>query len=163
MNTVTALKFDSPEGAEKALAVIRSLQKEHLITLHDAAIVTWPVGKKKPKTRQLLDLPSAGALSGMFWGSLFGMIFAVPLFGIAMGSVLGALGGAMRDYGIDDDFIGWIRKQVTAGTSALFLMTSDAVQDRVIERVKDLKFEIIATNLSKAQKQKLLEAFGQEQ
>jgi uncharacterized membrane protein len=163
MNTVTALKFDSPEGAEKALAVIRSLQKEHLITLHDAAIVTWPVGKKKPKTRQLLDLPSAGALSGMFWGSLFGMIFAVPLFGIAMGSVLGTLGGAMRDYGIDDDFIGWIRKQVTEGTSALFLMTSDAVQDRVIERVKDLKFEIIATNLSKAQKQKLLEAFGQEQ
>jgi uncharacterized membrane protein len=162
MATVTVLKFNTPEGAEKALGVVQGLQKQHLITLHDAAIVTWPVGKKRPKTRQLVDLPSAGALSGMFWGSLFGVIFAVPLFGMAMGAAFGALGGAMRDYGIDDDFIGWIRKQVTAGTSALFLMTSDAVQDRVIEQVKDLKFEIIATNLSKEQKQKLMEAFGQE-
>jgi uncharacterized membrane protein len=162
MNTVTALKFNTPEGAEKALGVIRSLQKEHLITLHDAAIVTWPVGKKRPKTRQLVDLPSAGALSGMFWGTLFGLIFLNPLFGMVTGTVFGAIGGAMRDYGIDDDFIGWIRKQVTEGTSALFLMTSDAVQDRVIERVKDLKFEIIATNLSNEQKQKLVEAFGQE-
>jgi uncharacterized membrane protein len=162
MATVTVLKFNTPEGAEKGLGVVQSLQKQHLITLHDAAIVTWPVGKKKPKTRQLADLPSAGALSGMFWGSLFGVIFAVPLFGMAMGAAFGALGGAMRDYGIDDDFIGWIRKEVTEGTSALFLMTSDAVQDRVIEQVKDLKFEIIATNLSNEQKQKLLEAFGQE-
>jgi uncharacterized membrane protein len=162
MNTVTALKFNTPEGAEKALGVIRALQKEHLITLHDAAIVTWPAGKKKPKTWQLVDLPSAGALSGMFWGTLFGLIFLNPLFGMVSGTVFGAIGGAMRDYGIDDDFIGSIRRQVTTGTSALFLMTSDAVQDRVIERLKDLKFEIIATNLSKEQQQKLHEAFGQE-
>ena len=162
MATVTVLKFNAPEGAEKALGVVQNLQKQHLITLHDAAIVTWPAGKKKPKTRQLVDLPSAGALSGMFWGTLFGLIFLNPVFGMVTGTVFGAIGGAMRDYGIDDDFIGWTRKQVTEGTSALFLMTSDAVQDRVIEQVKDLKFEIIATNLSKEQKQKLMEAFGQE-
>jgi uncharacterized membrane protein len=90
------------------------------------------------------------------------MIFFVPLFGMAVGTVFGAMGGALRDYGIDDDFIGWVRKSVIEGTSALFLMTSEAVTDRVVEQMKDLKFEIIATNLSKEQKQKLLEAFGQE-
>jgi uncharacterized membrane protein len=161
MATVTALKFDTPEGASNALGVIQNLQKQHLIKLHDAAIVTWPAGKKNPKTRQLLDMPGAGAVGGMFWGSLFGLIFAVPLFGMAVGTALGALGGAMRDYGIDDDFIASIRKSVTEGTSALFLMTSEAVTDRVIEQMKNLKFEILATNLSKEQQQKLLDAFGQ--
>jgi len=162
MATVTVLKFDTSEGANNALGVVQGLQKQHLLNVHDAAIVSWPAGKKKPRTRQLVDLVSAGALSGMFWGMLFGVIFLSPLFGMAVGSVFGALGGALRDYGIDDDFIKRIREQVTEGTSALFLMTSDAVTDRVVEQMKNLKFEIIATNLSKDQEKKLLEAFGQE-
>lgn len=98
----------------------------------------------------------------MFWGLLFGLIFFTPLFGMAIGAAFGALGGAFRDYGIDDDFIRRIRSQVTEGTSALFLMTSDAVLDRVADAMKDVQLEIIATNLSKEQEQKLREAFGQE-
>jgi uncharacterized membrane protein len=162
MATVTALKFDTPEGANNALGVVQSLQKQHLLKLHDAAIVTWPKGKKSPKTRQLVDLTSAGAVSGMFWGTMFGLIFFNPLFGMVTGTVMGAIGGAMRDYGIDDDFIKQIREQVTEGTSALFLMTSEAVTDRVVEQMKNLNFQIIATNLSKDQEKKLFEAFGQE-
>jgi len=162
MATVTVLKFPTVEGADDALSRVQDLQKQHLIKLHDAAIVCWPAGKKSPRTRQLVDLVSAGALSGMFWGMLFGLIFFTPLFGMAVGAAFGALGGAFRDYGIDDDFIKRVRSQVTEGTSALFLMTSEAVMDRVADAMKDAKFEIIATNLSKDQEQKLREAFGQE-
>ena len=161
MATVTVLKFPTAEGANDALNLVRDLQKQHLIKLHDAAIVSWPAGKKSPKTKQLVDLVGIGAMSGMFWGLLLGFIFATPLFGMAIGAAFGALGGAFRDYGIDDDFIKRVRTQVTEGTSALFLMTSDAVMDRVVESMKSLKFEIIATNLSHEQEQKLREAFGQ--
>ena len=163
MATVTALKFETPEGAGEALAVLVKLQKQHLIKLHDAAIVTWPVGKKAPKTRQLMDLPSAGALEWNVLGNPVWNDLLCALVWNGRGYGLWRMGGALRDYGIDDDFIGWVRKSVTEGTSALFLMTSDAVTDRVVEQMKDLKFEIIATNLSKEQKQKLLEAFGQEE
>src|SRR5262249_35358728 len=100
-------------------------------------------------------------LGGMFWGMLFGLIFFTPLFGMAIGAAVGALGGSFRDYGIDDDFIKRVRGAVTEGTSALFLMTSDAVMDRVAETTKRAKFEIIATNLSHQQEQKLREAFAQ--
>jgi uncharacterized membrane protein len=162
MATVTVLKFPTAEGADGALSRVQDLQKQHLIKLHDAAIVSWPAGKKSPKTRQLVDLVGIGAMSGMFWGMLLGLIFATPLFGMAVGAAFGALGGAFRDYGIDDDFIKRVRTQVTEGTSALFLMTSEAVMDRVVEAMKNVKFEIIATNLSKEQEQKLREAFGQE-
>lgn len=162
MTNVTVLKFAAPDGANDALAVVQSLQKQHLLTLHDAAIVTWPKGKNQPKTKQLIDLVGIGAMSGMFWGMLLGFIFATPFFGMMIGASFGALGGAFRDYGIDDDFIARVRSQVTEGTSALFLMTSDAVVDRVVDSMKPLHFEIIATNLSKDQEQKLREAFGQE-
>ena len=162
MATVTVLKFPTAEGADNALHLVQDLQKSHLIKLHDAAIVSWPVGKKSPKTKQLVDLVGIGAMSGMFWGMLLGFIFATPLFGMAVGAAFGALGGAFRDYGIDDDFIKRVRSQVTEGTSALFLMTSEAVLDRVVDAMKNVKFEIIATNLSKEQEQKLHEAFGEE-
>jgi uncharacterized membrane protein len=92
--------------------------------MHDAAIVSWPEGKKHPTTKQIVDLVGIGAMSGMFWGMLFGFIFAAPLFGMAIGAALGALGGAFKDYGINDDFIARIRSQVTEGTSALFLGSS---------------------------------------
>jgi uncharacterized membrane protein len=162
MATVTVLKFPTPDGANDTLGRVQDLQKQHLIKLHDAAIVSWPVGKKSPKTKQLVDLVGMGAMSGMFWGMLLGLIFAAPLFGMAIGATFGALGGAFRDYGIDDDFIKRVRAQVTEGTSALFLMTSEAVMDRVVEAMKNVKFEIIATNLSHEQEQKLHEAFDQE-
>ena len=100
-------------------------------------------------------------MGGMFWGLLLGVIFLTPLFGMAIGAAFGAMGGAFRDYGIDDDFIKRVRSAVTEGTSALFLMTSDAVIDRVSDRMKNLKFDIIATNLTKEQEDQLREAFSQ--
>jgi uncharacterized membrane protein len=104
MATLTVLKFETADGAEKALDVVKDLNKQNLITLHDAAIVTWPQGKKKPKTKQLHDLAGAGALSGAFWGMLFGLIFFVPIIGLAVGAAMGALTGSMTDIGINDDF-----------------------------------------------------------
>ena len=161
MATVTVLKFATATGADEALDQIKALQKQHLITLHDAAIVSWPDGQQAPKTRQLVDLVSSGALSGMFWGILFGLIFVTPLFGLALGGAVGAIGGALRDYGIDDEFIKSVRGAVTSGTSALFLMTSDAVLDRVAAVFKERDFEIIATNLSSQQERKLRDLFTQ--
>src|SRR4029453_1959766 len=106
------------------------------------------------------NLVGIGAASGMFWGMLFGLIFFTPLFGLTIGAAIGAMGGTFRDYGINDDFIRAIRSQVKEGTSALFLMTSDAVLDRVAKGMRGLTFDIIATNLSQEQERKLRDAFS---
>jgi uncharacterized membrane protein len=162
MATLTVLKFDTPDGAERALETIKGLTKQQLITLHDAAIVTWAHGKKKPKTQQLTSMAGVGALQGAFWGMLFGLIFFVPFFGMAIGAAMGGLAGAFADYGIDDNFIKSVRNQVTEGTSALFLMTSGAVQDKVAEAFRGTKFELIASNLTKEQEDNLCVAFAEE-
>jgi uncharacterized membrane protein len=93
---------------------------------------------------------------------LFGLIFFVPFFGMAVGALTGALAGKFSDYGIDDDFIKSVGAKVTKGTSALFLMTSDAVMDKVSDAVKGKgwNFEILSTNLSKEQEDQLREDFG---
>ncbi len=162
MATLTVLKFSTPDGAAQMLDKITYLQKQELIKIHDAAIVSWPTGKKAPKTKQLVDLAGVGALQGAFWGMLFGLIFFVPFFGLAVGAAFGALGGKMADYGISDEFINKTRAQITEGTSALFLMTSDAIQDKVFAELKGSNFELISSNLTKEQEEQLKAAFVQE-
>jgi uncharacterized membrane protein len=162
MATLTVWKFDTADGAEQAVHVLERLQKEELINVHDAAIVSWPEGKKKPKTRQLNNLAGAGALGGAFWGLLFGLLFFVPLLGMAVGAAMGALSGSLVDVGIDDGFIDDVRQRVTPGTSALFLMTSDAVIDKVKAAWEGTHAELVHTNLSNEEEAKLREVFQED-
>ncbi len=161
MATLTAIEFPTAEGADRALTTLQQLQKQGLIQVHDAAVVTWPEGQKQPKTRQAHNLAGAGALGGMFWGMLFGLIFFVPFLGAAIGAAIGAMTGALTDVGIDDKFIAQVRSQVKPGTSALFALTSDAVMDKVMDAFKGQQAEIISTNLSKEQEANLREAFAE--
>jgi uncharacterized membrane protein len=162
MATITGFKFDTADGAGKMVDLVQDLSRQQLITLQDAATVTWPEGKKKPKTKHLGDMTGAGAVGGAFWGMLFGLIFFIPFFGMAVGAAMGALTGHFSNYGIDKDFIKQAQDKVTEGTSAVFLMTSDAVSDKVTDAVKSsgLKFELFYTNLSKEQEAQLREDFG---
>ena len=161
--TLTVLKFDTPDGAEQALELMKSLQDQQLINVADAATVSWPQGAKKPKTKQAVGLKSIGALDGAFWGMLFGLIFFVPLLGMAIGAAVGALSASFMDIGISDKFIKETRDKVTPGTSALFLLTSNAVLDRVASQMKEHlpPFELIASNLSDDQQAKLEETFAE--
>lgn len=159
---LTVLKFQSANEAEQALVTLESAAKQGLITIYDAAVVSWEEGKKKPKTSQLHNMAGAGAMGGAFWGMLFGLLFFIPLLGAAIGAGVGALTGMFTDVGISDDFIKTVREQVTPGTSALFLLSSDAVIDKLKESMSSFQFELIASNLSNEQEAKLKEYFSQE-
>ncbi|HKC27379.1 MAG TPA: DUF1269 domain-containing protein [Jatrophihabitans sp.] len=160
MATMTVWKFPSPEGAEAAEDTLLELQKEGLIKIEDAAVVSYPEGARKPKTKQLHSVGSSGALGGAFWGMLFGLIFFVPLLGAAIGAGIGALAGSLVDVGIDDDFIKRVRAEIKPGTSALFLLSSDAVMDKVHERFANTPMTLVETNLSHDQEKNLQEVFS---
>jgi uncharacterized membrane protein len=161
MATLTAWAFPGVTDAEQAAERLRALQAQQLINIQDAAIVSWEVGKKKPKTRQLNNLAAAGALGGAFWGMLFGLLFFVPLLGAAVGAAIGGLTGSMSDVGIDDTFIDSVKQRVTPGTSALFLLSSDAVIDRIKGEFPN-HGELIASNLSAEEEAKLREVFTED-
>jgi uncharacterized membrane protein len=163
MSTLTVWKFNSAEGADKALTKLESLQKQQLIQVLDAAIVAWPQGRKRPKTYQAMNTVGAGALGGAFWGMLFGLLFFAPLLGVIVGATAGAVSGKFTDYGIDDSFIKELQTKVTEGTSALFLLTGQVTVDKVEAAfAADEKGELIQSNLSTEQEAKLREDFGAE-
>ena len=91
-----------------------------------------------------------------------GLLFFAPLLGAAVGAAMGALTGSMTDVGIDDNFINGVKQRVTPGTSALFLLSSEAVMDRVKERMSGFQGELIASNLTSEQEAKLREVFSEE-
>jgi uncharacterized membrane protein len=163
MATLSVLKSNDPYGADRVLLALQGLQEQQMITLEDAAVVSWPPGNKKPSTRQLTSMAGTGALGGAFWGFLFGLIFFVPFLGAAIGAGMGALTGSMADVGIDDDFVRQVRETVTPGTSALFALTSGATApDKIVDELRQYDFEIISTNLPEEQERQLREAFAQE-
>lgn len=161
MATLTVWKFEDADGADRALATLGDLSTQELITVQDAATVSWPDGAKKPKTRQAANLTAAGALNGTFWGMLFGLLFFVPLVGAAVGAAMGALSGSLADFGIDDTFIDRVRGEVQPGSSALFVLTSDAVVDRVAAEFQGTHAQLIHTNLSGDEEANLRAAFGE--
>jgi uncharacterized membrane protein len=159
--SLTVWKFGTPTGAKEASETLQRLAREQVITLHDAATVTWEEGKKKPKTHQLASTTGVGALGGSFWGLLFGLIFFVPLLGAAIGAATGALAGSLTDVGIDDAFINKVRDEVTPGTSALFVLTSDAVIDKVKDAFAGHEPEsLVFTNLGLDQEAALRQVFA---
>ncbi|MFE5091795.1 DUF1269 domain-containing protein [Streptomyces sp. NPDC056638] len=162
MSTLTVWKFQSAEGAENAETTLKSLQKQGLIKILDAAVVSWPADRAKPRTKQLINLVGAGALSGTFWGMLFGLIFLMPLLGAAIGAAAGALGGKLADVGIDDDFIAEVKEKVTPGTSALFLLTMNEVPERISDAMPDGGAELRHSNLDTQSEARLCEIFGED-
>jgi uncharacterized membrane protein len=161
MSTLTVWKFNSADGADKALTKLGDLQKQQLIQVLDAAVVSWPTGRKRPKTYQALDTVGAGALGGAFWGMLFGLLFFAPLLGVLVGATAGALSGKFTDYGINDSFIDDLKNKVTEGTSALFLLTGQVTLDKVEAAfTAEERGELLQSNLSAEQEAKLREDFG---
>lgn len=161
MATMAVFALDTEEGANAMAQKLIELQKQQLITIDDAAVVTRKADGK-PKIKQLNDLVGAGALGGAFWGLLFGMLFFMPWMGLAVGAVTGAVSGKFSDVGIDDQFIKDVGNSIKPGTSALFLITENAVIDKVIPEIKQFNPKVIKTSLSTEQEAKLKELIGVE-
>ena len=159
MATLTAWKFDDPDQAEEATGVLQDLHHLGLINLIDAAWVTWPAGKRGPKTHPLHHPTALGAVGGGFFGLLLGLIFFVPILGLALGAATGAAAFKLTDVGIDDSFINDVREKVTPGTSALFALTDAAVEDPVVQAFSRFHAELITSNLSAEQEKNLRETF----
>ena len=159
MENLFVLKCKDEATGENILNTLRELQKQRLIIVNDAALVTLrPDGK--PKIRQAHDLVGAGALGGAFWGMLIGLLFLSPLLGAAIGAGMGAIAGKFTDIGIDDNFIKEVGSAIHPGESALFLLTRNEIADKVVPALRQYQFEVIRTSLSDQDEARLHEMLG---
>ena len=161
MTAFTVWKFDDPGGAERAAGLLRNAADDGLVTVVDHAVVSWPVGASGPKTTHGHDDAKHGAAWGALWGLLAGTLFLVPIIGGAVGAAIGALSKATEGTGITKEDLTRIRTELVEGTSALFAVTDEGNLDRLGERFHGLDKTLISTNLTDAERDALLEAFGE--
>lgn len=161
MSNLIVIGYDDPHKAEEVRLKLVKMQKEYLIDLEDA-VVAVKKDDGKIKLNQAINLTSAGAMSGGFWGLLIGTIFLSPLLGVAVGAGAGAISGALSDVGINDDFMKELSKTLQPGASALFVLVRNATPDKVLEEMKGIGGKVIKTSLTHDDEEKLQQALDGE-
>ena len=159
MATFVMIDYENEVKAEEVRLALIKLQKEYLVDLVDAVVVVRDE-KGRVRLRQMYNLTVAGAASGGFWGALMGLIFLNPLFGFAIGAAAGAVSGALRDVGIDDNFMKQLGQTLKPGTAALFVLIRRMTPDKVLEEIQKFGGTLIKTNLSNENEAKLREALA---
>jgi uncharacterized membrane protein len=131
LSDLLVIEFPSEAKAEGVREMLFAMQKEYLIELGDAVIAVKD-DSGRVKLNQLFQPVAQGAVSGMLWGSLIGLLFMMPLGGAAVGAVSGALRGRLADLGINDAFLKQAARTLQSGNAALFLLIRKMTTDKVL-------------------------------
>ena len=162
MSDLIAITY-TDESAFGALDELGRLQKEHVITLEDAAVATMNQ-KGKVKIKQTLESQHTGAVAtwGFFWGFLIGLIFGGPLFWGLFTALLSGLLGKKTDLGVDNNFIKEVGNSLEPGQSALFLLVAKVTPDKVLPHLEKFGGTVFQTSLSNEDEEKLKKALEHE-
>ena len=162
MSSLVVMGFPTVSEAEEVRTQLVDIQKEQLISLEDAVVVENDVDGKV-HLRQALNLTTAGAIGGGFWGSLVGLLFLNPLLGAAVGAGIGAASGSLSDLGINDGFLREVGETLPPGTAALCVLARDSTPDRLIERLRAHAphAKLLRTNLSHTDEERLRQLLEQ--
>jgi uncharacterized membrane protein len=153
---LVAIAYDDLGTAQRVMGTVGELVKEHSLDLEDAVIV-----EKQQDDKIKLHQPSmagAGAAGGALWGGLIGLIFLMPLFGMAIGAASGAIAGKASDYGIDDNFMKELGEKLQPGNAAIFVLVREATRDKVIPEISKYGGHVVQSSLSNEQEAALQEA-----
>jgi uncharacterized membrane protein len=159
MSNLVVVVFDDEVTAFEMRTALLKMQQEYLIELEDAVVVTRDKNGKT-KLDQAVNLTSAGAVGGGFWGLLIGMIFLNPLLGAAVGAGAGALSGKLTDIGLSDQMMKDIGQSFKPGSSGLFLLVRRATVDKVLDGLKEFagKGKLFKSSLEKDNENALRQA-----
>jgi uncharacterized membrane protein len=135
MSNLVVVVFKDMTTAFEMRAALAKMQREYLIELEDAVVVTKD-SDGKIQIHQAVNLTAAGAAGGGFWGLLIGTLFLNPLLGMAVGAGAGAISGKLSDIGVSDQMMKDMATEFTPDSSALFVLVRKATPDKVLEGLK---------------------------
>lgn len=161
MSHLIVIAFNDAGEAEKVRAALRTQQKEGLVALEDAAIVSRDAeGKlsvKNEVSRSTMIGTGIGALLGLLLGGLF-----FPLTGLAIGALGGAGVGALTKMGVDGKFVNDVKESLQPNTSALFVIVRSADPTAVLALLRNYEGRVLQTTLDSQAEENLRRALGDE-
>jgi hypothetical protein len=94
------------------------------------------------------------------WGALIGMIFLMPLAGAVIGAASGALGGALADVGINDQFMKDAAQHLQSGNAALFVLIRKMTTDKVLADLQGEGGTVVRTSFDETKEEALRTALA---
>jgi uncharacterized membrane protein len=141
-----AVAYGDKATAERALARVQALGREHALRLEDAAVgVRLENGKVAlDQTRQLAA--GDGIVAGGSLGLLLGLVLGVPIAG-AIAGLSGGGGLAAIDRGIRDESMNQLTEKLEPGHAALFALVKNVDWQRLHDALAPLGGELLAAQL----------------
>jgi uncharacterized membrane protein len=132
--STTAWRFRGTEGADDAVLKLKELDDKEVIDVRDVAVLRWPLYAATPQLQE--HVTDEGGMASSF----------AKKFSKA---------------GIDSSMIGSVKGDMTPGTSALVLMSTDAEMDTVAHAFEGRAMELMRSDLSVQQEDQLRAAFAE--
>jgi uncharacterized membrane protein len=160
-NNLIVLAFDTMEDADKVHEALVEAKKHGRIQIDDAAVVVKDQEGKVHVKNQVsrgtwLSSGVGGALGLIIGGILF------PIGGLVMGLAGGALMGRLLDMGVDGKFVKQVGEEIKPGTSALFILASQADPTSSLAILRQYKGRVLQTTLSTEAEENIRKALGDD-
>jgi uncharacterized membrane protein len=130
----TAWRFPGTEGADQAVVKLKQLDSQDFINLMDVAVVRWPEYSAEPLTQEHVT---------------------------DEGGRMAALVRRISHPVIEDSMIDSVRHDLLPGTSAVVLLSTDAAIDAVVHAFQGQALELIRSDLSVPDQDRLRMAVDQ--
>ncbi|NTU82383.1 MAG: DUF1269 domain-containing protein [Chloroflexales bacterium] len=145
MSELIVVTFDSPEQAQAAREAIKRIQRDGMIIVEDAAVVSKDADGKLHMKNEGERSVGIGAGVGSMVGLLFS--FALPGLGLAIGAAGGALIAKLLDRGVEKQFVKDTAEQLQPGESAIFLVVNQYSPAAIREVFEPYSGQISQTTL----------------
>ena len=131
--STTAWRFSGTEGADDAVLRLKQLDTQELIEVQDVAVLRWPQYAAAPQVQEHVT---------------------------AEGSKASSFAKKLMKAGIDSSMVESVRGDMTPGTSALVLLSTDAEIDTVAKAFEGHAMELMRSDLSVQQEDRVRDAFS---
>ena len=151
--------YNREDAAAHVLGVLRAHSDDLPFDLDSTAIVR--VGDDGLHAITTMVGPGVRRTSsGVLWGALFELIFAVPLPGTAYGPNLGGVFGALDRAGLDADFRDKARHMLGRKTSCLAFFVVNGDPELALNRLSARPNSVLRVSMSRAQEAELVRELG---
>jgi uncharacterized membrane protein len=154
MSNLFVVMYDDQFRAKEVMQELKTLKENKHLEIDDAAYVTKDKDGRF-KVHQEHSLTKSGAVAGGMGGLVAGLLFTIPVAGLAVGAAAGIIAGKAQDYGIDDKVIKAINDDMRLNTSAIFALVRDVNQDAVLPIFTKYGGKIVQTTVDAENEAKL--------
>ena len=153
MADLIAITFDTREQAQDARRRFSQMSERHLVELEDS-VIAYKNSKGSIQLDQTVNLMAGGAASGGAWGLLVGLLLSIPagsavlpIAASAFGAGFGALSARLYDYGLNDEMIEQLSRNIDAGSATLFILARNTSTKKMVRELEDFAGDVLYTSL----------------